>query len=71
MAAAYSVNRGLWGVTIGGKETLTSGDTIPDQAWVLTKRRLYLSHAHWSVTRHRVRPVACPPAVDGKAFVAG
>ncbi len=35
--AAYSVNRGLWGVTIGGKETLTSADTIPDAAWVLTR----------------------------------
>ncbi len=35
--AAYSVNRGLWGVTIGGKETLTSGGTIPDDAWVLSK----------------------------------
>jgi len=35
--AAYSVNRGLWGVTIGGKETLTSADTIPDGAWVLTR----------------------------------
>jgi argininosuccinate synthase len=35
--AAYSVNRGLWGVTIGGKETLTSTESIPDHAWVLTK----------------------------------
>ncbi len=35
--AAYSVNRGLWGVTIGGKETLTSSGSIPDQAWVLTR----------------------------------
>jgi len=35
--AAYSVNRGLWGVTIGGKETLTSGGSIPDSAWVLTR----------------------------------
>ncbi len=35
--AAYSVNRGLWGVTIGGKETLTSDGCIPDGAWVLTK----------------------------------
>jgi argininosuccinate synthase len=35
--AAYSVNRGLWGVSIGGKETLTSADTIPDSAWVLSK----------------------------------
>jgi argininosuccinate synthase len=35
--AAYSVNRGLWGVTIGGKETLTSQGSIPDDAWVLSK----------------------------------
>jgi len=35
--AAYSVNRGLWGVTIGGKETLTSGGSIPDDAWLLTR----------------------------------
>jgi argininosuccinate synthase len=36
--AAYSVNRGLWGVTIGGKETLTSQGSIPDDAWVLSKQ---------------------------------
>jgi argininosuccinate synthase len=35
--AAYSVNRGLWGVTIGGQETLTSAGSIPDDAWVLSK----------------------------------
>jgi argininosuccinate synthase len=35
--AAYSVNRGLWGVTIGGKETLTSAASIPDSAWVLSR----------------------------------
>jgi argininosuccinate synthase len=35
--AAYSVNRGLWGTTIGGKETLTSQECIPDGAWVLTR----------------------------------
>jgi argininosuccinate synthase len=35
--AAYSVNRGLWGVTIGGQETLSSSGTIPDEAWVLTR----------------------------------
>jgi argininosuccinate synthase len=34
---AYSVNRGLWGVSIGGKETLTSAGSIPDDAWVLSK----------------------------------
>jgi argininosuccinate synthase len=35
--AAYSVNRGLWGVTIGGKETLTSAGSIPEEAWVLSR----------------------------------
>jgi argininosuccinate synthase len=36
--AAYSVNRGLWGVTIGGRETLTSDGSIPEEAWVLSAR---------------------------------
>jgi argininosuccinate synthase len=35
--AAYSVNRGLWGVTIGGKETLNSHGSIPEEAWVLSR----------------------------------
>jgi argininosuccinate synthase len=35
--AQYSVNRGLWGVTIGGRETLTSAGGIPDDAWLLTR----------------------------------
>ena len=32
----YSINRGLWGVTIGGRETLTSAGSIPETAWVLS-----------------------------------
>ncbi|MGB5347233.1 MAG: argininosuccinate synthase domain-containing protein, partial [Woeseia sp.] len=32
--SAYSVNRGLWGITIGGRETLTSAQSIPEEAWV-------------------------------------
>jgi argininosuccinate synthase len=35
--AAYSVNRGLWGCTIGGKETTDTLESIPESAWVLTK----------------------------------
>lgn len=35
--AAYSVNRGLWGVTIGGKETLGSVESLPEEAWVLSR----------------------------------
>jgi len=34
---AYSINRGLWGVTIGGQETLGSVECIPDSAWVLSR----------------------------------
>ena len=35
--AAYSINRGLWGVSIGGQETLTSQGGLPEEAWVLSK----------------------------------
>jgi len=34
--SAYSINRGLWGITIGGRETLTSEASIPEDAWVLS-----------------------------------
>lgn len=34
--STYSINRGLWGITIGGQETLTSETSIPDDAWVLS-----------------------------------
>ncbi len=34
--SAYSINRGLWGITIGGRETLTSQNSIPEDAWVLS-----------------------------------
>jgi len=35
--AAYSVNRGLWGTTIGGSETKSSGSPLPEAAWVATR----------------------------------
>lgn len=38
--AKYSINRGLWGVTIGGTETLTSTGFLPEDAWVLSKTAL-------------------------------
>jgi argininosuccinate synthase len=31
--AAYSVNKGIWGTSVGGKETLTSNQTLPESAW--------------------------------------
>jgi argininosuccinate synthase len=34
--SVYSINRGLWGITIGGRETLTSDRSLPEDAWVLS-----------------------------------
>lgn len=31
--AAYSINKGLWGTSIGGRETLQSKGMIPESAW--------------------------------------
>jgi argininosuccinate synthase len=31
--AAYSVNKGIWGTSVGGKETLTSSEYLPEVAW--------------------------------------
>jgi argininosuccinate synthase len=68
--AAYSINRGLWGVTIGGKETLTSSASIPEDAWVLTRdafTRPKLPERH-GIRFERGRPVALDgtptPAVE-------
>ena len=30
---AYSINQGLWGTSIGGRETLTSNETLPEEAY--------------------------------------
>src|SRR5690606_31129516 len=31
--AAYSINKGIWGTSVGGKETLTSDQTLPEEAY--------------------------------------
>ena len=31
--ATYSINKGLWGTSVGGKETLNSLGMLPEQAW--------------------------------------
>ena len=31
--AQYSINKGLWGTSVGGKETLTSKESLPDSAF--------------------------------------
>src|ERR1700683_3079840 len=66
--AAYSVNRGLWGVTIGGKETLTSDGSIPDDAWVLSKDAFSAPRA---AERHTIGfDAGVPDSLDGKRLSA-
>jgi argininosuccinate synthase len=31
--STYSINQGLWGTSVGGKETLNSWDYLPEEAW--------------------------------------
>ena len=64
--ASYSINRGLWGVTIGGQETLTSKGSIPDDAWVLSKDAFTnpARPAHHTIRFEQGRPVG----LDGKAM---
>ena len=31
--AVYSINKGLWGTSVGGKETLSSRGMLPEEAW--------------------------------------
>lgn len=62
--SAYSINRGLWGITIGGKETLTSGKSIPETAWVLSANAF--EHPR-QMSRHTLEFVAgVPTALDGQ-----
>jgi argininosuccinate synthase len=64
--AAYSVNRGLWGVTIGGKETLTSDGSIPESAWVLSKDAYTAPRVP---TRHTLGfERGLPTSLDGEAL---
>jgi argininosuccinate synthase len=65
---AYSVNRGLWGVTIGGKETLTSQGSIPDEAWVLSKDAFAKPHAPERHTLGFTQGI--PDSLDGRRLSA-
>lgn len=66
--AAYSINRGLWGVSIGGKETLTSQDSIPDDAWVLSKDAFTQPKAPARHSIHFEKGVPC--GIDGQKMTA-
>jgi argininosuccinate synthase len=60
--AKYSINKGLWGTSVGGKETLTSKEYLPESAWPT------------QVTQTDIRNITLEfrqgelSSVDGKAF---
>jgi len=57
--SAYSTNRGLWGVTIGGTETLDSKGSIPESAWVLSAGALDRLAAPREIDIEFLRGVPC------------
>jgi argininosuccinate synthase len=62
----YSTNRGLWGITIGGRETLTSGKGLPEAAWVLSAKAFVQpeSPSNHTLTFEQGVPVA----LDGESM---
>jgi argininosuccinate synthase len=62
--SAYSINRGLWGVTIGGTETLNSRDSIPEAAWPLSSGALGEGRAAKLIEIDFEQGV--PTAIDGE-----
>ncbi len=66
----YSINRGLWGISIGGQETLTSERSLPETAWVLSHNAFSdpLEPSTHSITFEQGIPVALDdkplPAVE-------
>lgn len=64
--ASYSINRGLWGATIGGRETLTSDGPLPESEWMLTRGAFDAPRAP---ERHRLSfERGVPTGWDGEAL---
>jgi argininosuccinate synthase len=49
--STYSINKGLWGTSVGGKETLTSHGYLPESAFPtqLTKEEPQTIHLHFEI----------------------
>lgn len=82
-ASDYSINRGLWGVSIGGRETLDSKDSIPEHAWELSAGAIenpratethtlgFLQGIPVSLDGEQMAPVPLIEALERKAAVFG
>ncbi|AYD46408.1 MAG TPA: argininosuccinate synthase [Arachidicoccus soli] len=60
--AAYSINKGLWGTSVGGRETLTSKGFLPDEAWPIQVTKSEPEEVKLSFEKGELI------AIDGKKF---
>ncbi len=64
--AAYSINRGLWGTTIGGKETHVTDGVLPDEAYPDTANPADAPDAPLRITIGFENGI--PTSLDGEAM---
>lgn len=60
--ARYSINKGLWGTSVGGKETLASKDYLPESAWPTQVTQTDIRNITLEFEKGELR------SVDGKHF---
>ena len=60
--AVYSVNKGLWGTSVGGKETLKSKGILPEEAWPTQVTKTAAEEVKLSFVKGELK------AINDKAF---
>src|SRR5882757_6929743 len=60
--AMYSINKGLWGTSVGGKETLSSKGMLPEEAWPTQVTQTGSQEVKLSFVKGELK------AVDGRSF---
>src|SRR5579872_2519537 len=60
--AKYSINKGLWGTSVGGKETLTSKEYLPEDAWPTPVTEKAIRQIELTFKKGELR------SIDGKPF---
>lgn len=60
--SVYSINKGLWGTSVGGKETLNSKGMLPEEAWPTQVTASTAKHLEISFVKGELMEV------DGKKF---
>ncbi len=55
--AAYSINKGLWGTSVGGRETLSSKGLLPESAWPIQATKTKEEEVKLSFVRGELKAV--------------